>query len=365
MSSVIYGVDLSSWQAGISLRGIAGEGFAFAFCKVTQGSGYVSPDWPRQRDEARTAGLVLAGYHYIDESDPAAQAANCARALGDLAIPVALDFEKGGGSIGNYRRVLDAFCAAGMHVALSYIPRWYWADLDEPDLADLPPLWSSRYPSTQRAPASVLYQAVEQAGGSLSKYWQGYGGNTVAVLQFASTATVQGRDVDANAFYGSRDELAALLAAGTTDAGGAPAWEDDDMPTAREIADAILDTPIPRLGDHLPPQLVGGTTTLRNEVAWMTNSTLNGAWADPSAGARVARQVDALAAAGASGPDELRALRQQLDRIEAALAGAAAAPAGGPSSGAAGPDWRAELRAAVAELRTVTVQFPDPKAGAQ
>lgn len=51
---------------------------------------------------------------------------------------------------------------------------------------------------------------------------------------------------------------------------GAPL--EDDMPTAREIADAILDTPITRQGDLLPPG-PKSTTTLRNEVAYTTNES--------------------------------------------------------------------------------------------
>jgi hypothetical protein len=358
--SPMFGVDLSNWQVGISLRQIAREGFEFAFCKVSQGDGYRSPDWPRQRDEARAAGLVLAGYHYVDESDPEAQAANCRAHLGDLSIPVALDHEKGGGSIGNFRQVLDAFRAAGIRVPLSYIPRWYWAEIGSPSISDLPPLWSSRYPSTRKARAADLYRTVEQAGGPLSKYWQGYGGGTVAVLQFASTALVAGHAIDANAFYGTRDDLLALLGAGST-AGGPPAWEDDDMPSAREIADAILDTPIQRLGDALPDNMRGGTTTLRNEIAWMTNAHIHMAWSEPGVGARVVRLVDSLAAAGSSAPDELRALRGLLDRIEARLDALDDAPA--PASAGVGLDLRAELRAAVADLRTVTVHFSDNPKG--
>lgn len=208
---MLYGVDLSNWQSGISLQGIKSEGFDFAFCKVTQGNDYRSPEWPRMRDHARSAGLILAGYHYIDGTDPASQAENCLQHLGDPSIPVALDLENNGGDIGNYRNVRDAFAAAGLRVALSYIPRWYWAIIGQPDLSDLPPLWSSRYPSTRVDYAWRLYQTIEQDGGALSKYWQGYGNNLPAVLQFARSALVQGRQVDANAFLGQPDELTALL----------------------------------------------------------------------------------------------------------------------------------------------------------
>jgi len=345
--SLLYGVDLSNWQAGISLAGVAREGFTFAICKITQGDDYRSPEWPRQRDEARAAGLVLAGYHYVDQSDPMQQALNCRAHIGDTSLAVALDLEKGGGDIRNYRAVLDAFRRAGLRVALSYIPRWYWQEIGSPPIADLPPLWSSRYPSTDKAYASQLYQAVERAGGSLSKYWQGYGGNTVRILQFASTAQVQGRDVDANAFLGSPAELVELIGPGGSAVPPTepvplpprptpfPREDPDDMPTAREVADAILDTPIPRLGDGQ-----SGATSLRNELAWMTTGHTHLAWAAPAVGDRVARAVDGLAAAGSSTPDELRALRAQLDRIEARLD---AAPVAGETVELEAAPWRGEV----------------------
>ena len=304
----LYGVDLSNYQAGINMAGVAREGFTFAICKITQGSAYRSPAWPAQRDEGRRAGLVVAGYHYVDQTDPGQQALNCRNHIGDPNIAVALDLEKGGGDVGNYRRVLDAFRRAGLRVVLSYIPRWYWTEVGSPNLADLPPLWSSRYPSTDSGYASTLYQAVESAGGNLSKYWQGYGGNTVKILQFASTAQVQGRGVDANAFYGTPVELAALIGPASSTPPPpppppAPPAPEDTMPTAREVADAILDTPIPRLGAGMT-----GTTTLRSEVA-MAGTTA----------------------------EELRALRAAVGRLEAR-----APVAGEPVELEASP-WRAEL----------------------
>lgn len=206
----LFGVDLSSHQSGINLEGIRAEGFDFAFCKISQGAGYRSPDWPRQRDTARQSGLILAGYHYVDGADPAAQAANCKAWIGDTTIPVALDCEANGGDISHYHAILDAFAAAGLRVALSYLPHWYWQQIGSPDLRGIPPLWSSRYPGgTRAAYASQLYQAVG------AQHWAGYGGASVAVLQFTASAVVQGLHVDANAFPGSRDELLALLT-GTT-----------------------------------------------------------------------------------------------------------------------------------------------------
>lgn len=210
---MIFGVDLSDFQRGISLRGIRSEGFDFAFCKISEDVGYRSPDWPRQRDEAKANGLILAGYHYVRTSSAVGQAANCRSYIGDPSIPVILDMERGSGDIAQYRAVLSAFRAAGLNVALSYIPHFYWVEVGSPSLAGLPPLWAATYPSMRVAPASELYQAV---GPSL---WTGYGGLPVVVLQFASTALVQSQTIDADAFLGTREELAALLNTSTTGGG--------------------------------------------------------------------------------------------------------------------------------------------------
>src|SRR5437764_13043570 len=93
-------------------------------------------------------------------------------------LPVCVDVEKGSGDVGNAIAFMDAVRAAGHPVPLLYLPQWYWSSIGSPSLAGLPALWSSKYPTTNPAPASVLYQGVPQS------YWNGYGGGNVAVLQF-------------------------------------------------------------------------------------------------------------------------------------------------------------------------------------
>ncbi|MFF4403573.1 glycoside hydrolase family 25 protein [Streptomyces sp. NPDC001404] len=56
----IYGQDWSSYQSATPDT----SGLAFAFVKVTEGTGYVNPLWVRQRDHAKAAGLLWGAYHY-------------------------------------------------------------------------------------------------------------------------------------------------------------------------------------------------------------------------------------------------------------------------------------------------------------
>lgn len=58
-----YGQDWASYQSSVPDT----SGLAFAFVKVTEGSGpggYVNPKWQDQRDHAKANGLVWGAYHY-------------------------------------------------------------------------------------------------------------------------------------------------------------------------------------------------------------------------------------------------------------------------------------------------------------
>jgi len=210
---VIYGPDVSHYQGAIDLRRARAEGMDFLIAKISQGAGMRDSRWPRNRDEGRAAGLLVAGYHYVTTEDPGAQARNCAGWLGDKSVPVALDHERGGGNINQLRATLAAFRAAGMRVVLTYCPPFYWTEIGRPALTGLPPLWKARYYTTGGSPQQ-LYAKTPAA------FWDAYGGMTPVMLQFTDGATVAGMRVDANAFRGSRAELAALF--GSTDGGTTP-----------------------------------------------------------------------------------------------------------------------------------------------
>lgn len=224
----IYGIDVSHHQGDVDMRQVAREGFEFVFAKISEGTSFIDPKWVRNRDNARAAGLHLAGYHYVRAgTSPQAQADLVARAIGDQSIPIALDCEANSGDITHYRAVLAAMRARGLRVILSYIPRWYWEQLGRPDLSGLPPLWSSRYVNGTGY-ASTLARDVTDAR------WAGYGGNTVTVLQFTDKALVAGQRMDANLFAGTRGELDALF--------------NLEAPVEPDAVTAILEYPIERLG---------------------------------------------------------------------------------------------------------------------
>jgi len=204
----IFGTDIASFQQGINLSEVKSQGFDFVFAKVSQGSNYVDPDWPTYRKGAVEAGLILAGYHYLDTSDVNAQAKLFVDNLG-AGVPAMIDFEAGGGDETNFWNFVRAVNALGVQIALSYEPHWYAQQIGSPNLAQLPNVISSSYVNGTGY-ASALYP------GDTSPLWSPYEGATPAILQFSSTALIAGMTVDADAYRGTTDELINLLGGAST-----------------------------------------------------------------------------------------------------------------------------------------------------
>jgi hypothetical protein len=209
---MIYGVDLHPrFQAGISIRQVKAEGFDFIVCKLSQGTESASYEgsfpWIA---EAKSLGMAALGYHYLNSADPQGQARVFVNQLTRAGVCGALDVEDGSGNIDNVHAFLAECSRLGARISLLYMPQWYWKKIGNPSLAGLPPLWSSRYPDMVAGTAAQNYSRVPRS------FWNGYGGNSVAVLQFTSTARVAGHTVDANVFAGTPGEFASLVAGAPT-----------------------------------------------------------------------------------------------------------------------------------------------------
>lgn len=92
----VSGVDLSKWQGDIDFVKIKGAGKTYVFIKATQGGGDVDPDYTRNLQNARAAGLATGSYHfYMTDYKPEVQFANFSRHVsiqpGDL--PPVVDIE--------------------------------------------------------------------------------------------------------------------------------------------------------------------------------------------------------------------------------------------------------------------------------
>lgn len=204
---VTFGLDISHHQdLRLDLAQCRREGVEFVFIKATEGSTFVDPAFGANLAEARAAGQLVAAYHYLrSNASAAAQVANVARAV-PRDVPVLPDVEANSGGIALTRDFVNQLRGAGYVVPLLYLPRWYWQQIGSPSLAGLPPLWSSRYPD------NVIGTIGDEWADVPASYWNGYGGLEVAVLQFTSSVSVAGHQpIDANAFRGSREQLAAVL----------------------------------------------------------------------------------------------------------------------------------------------------------
>lgn len=71
----IFGVDIAgSYQGGINIAKLKAEGFAFVVCKATEGTSYSAPRFDEWIPAIKANGMIPGAYHYIRNSDGAAQA---------------------------------------------------------------------------------------------------------------------------------------------------------------------------------------------------------------------------------------------------------------------------------------------------
>ncbi|MGM9932657.1 LysM peptidoglycan-binding domain-containing protein [Pradoshia sp.] len=76
-SNLFRGIDVSEWQGEIDFREVADAGIEMVYIKSSEGTDYVDPDFERNYDGAKDAGLLVGFYHYVTartESQAEAQA---------------------------------------------------------------------------------------------------------------------------------------------------------------------------------------------------------------------------------------------------------------------------------------------------
>ncbi|QMV84101.1 C39 family peptidase [Corynebacterium hindlerae] len=203
----IFGIDVSSWQGDLDAGRLAGEGISFGVVKATQGTGYVNPHMAQQTRALRDAGCVVAQYHFLELGDPVAQAEHYLRTA-DLTVPCAVDVEEDPetGTMPTWDEVVafrDHVAGRVPSVGLYVNPSDYRA-FGAPDLAGWGWVWVANYPYARTNTPKALYDLAPEWG------WKPLGGRTPDLWQFTDRASVAGQNMDANAFRGTRDQLAAL-----------------------------------------------------------------------------------------------------------------------------------------------------------
>lgn len=215
--TTIYGVDVSSHQDGMSLKRAASEGIAFAIIRTTDGT-YRDSCYQSHLADAEGAGLVTAAYHYLrnpsEGTSVAAQVQASVEVMGAKKRPVWIDVETPAGlHVDHIRACKREFERHGVRVVgcYSYVPYWEGRIRPrEPDSHEFGQFWVAAYGANRRGTPRAVYP------GDNHRQWSYPLGNQKPVLwQFGSRGVVAGREVDVNAFRGSREELRRLFYGGT------------------------------------------------------------------------------------------------------------------------------------------------------
>lgn len=189
--------DIYSGQAQMSFKGSA-----VAMVKATQGTGYTNPDYWNAKARAAAVGATFCAYHFLTEGNGEGQA-DYAFSIVGKGISLMIDWEvtnDSNPSVADAQNFVSRYKALGGTIVLNYLPHWYWLELGAPSLE-----W---FASQGMYLVTSDYTSYSDSGVG----WVGYGGMSVAVWQFTSSASFNGFfPVDFNAFKGTQAQFNSLV----------------------------------------------------------------------------------------------------------------------------------------------------------
>lgn len=209
----LFGVDVSEHQDGMSLKRAASEGISFAIIRTTDGT-HRDRCYRSHLEDAESAGLVTAAYHYLRNPSEGTTVAQQVQAslevMGDKKRPVWIDVETTAGlHVDHIRQCKREFEKHGVRVigAYSYVPYWEGRiSPHEPDSHEFGAFWVAAYGQNPYGKPRDIYP------GDQHRQWNHPLGNQKPVMwQYGSNAQVAGYSVDINAYRGSKAELRALF----------------------------------------------------------------------------------------------------------------------------------------------------------
>ena len=209
----LHGVDLSEHQDGMSLKRAASEGIDFAIIRTTDGT-YKDRCYRSHLEDAESAGLVTAAYHYLRNPSEGTTVAQQVQAslevMGDKKRPVWIDVETQAGLHADHiRQCKREFEKHGVHVigAYSYVPYWEGRVAPhEPDSHEFGAFWVAAYGQNPHGRPRDIYP------GDRHQQWDyPLGNQKPALWQYGSNAQVAGYSVDINAYRGTKAQLRALF----------------------------------------------------------------------------------------------------------------------------------------------------------
>jgi hypothetical protein len=195
----IFYPDIASYDAGISLHGALA-----VCCKVTEGTGYVNPDYSRAKTNAAANGAFFFAYHFLHAGNAAEQAKWCFEHNG--RTPLMLDFEPipqapSFPSMADALVFVDEYRKLGGVIWLVYLPRWYWQEIGSPGLGG----FKSR---------GLRLVSSDYTGYGTGAGWIAYGGIAPSIWQYSDSIHYNGFSVDFNAYKGTLAELKAIVSTG-------------------------------------------------------------------------------------------------------------------------------------------------------
>ncbi|MDK8844653.1 GH25 family lysozyme [Corynebacterium striatum] len=225
--ATLFGVDVSEHQDGMSLAAAKREGIEYAIIRTTDGT-YKDRCYRSHLEDAESAGLITAAYHYLRNPSEGTTVAQQVQAslevMGDKKRPMWLDCETPAGlHVEHIRECKREFERRGVRVigAYSYVPYWEGSIAPgEPDSHEFGAFWVAAYGSNRTGTPANIYP-----GNGASQWDYPLGNQKPALWQYGSNAQVAGYNVDINAYRGTRDQLRALFY------GGKQHHEGDEMTT--------------------------------------------------------------------------------------------------------------------------------------
>ncbi|OMF32308.1 GH25 family lysozyme [Paenibacillus peoriae] len=197
------GIDVSRYQGKIDWKAVKADGISFAFIKASQGQLYVDPTFITNAKGAKTAGVLLGAYHFLDATSVDAAKAE-ARHFADvldqvggakaLELPAVMDYENNPGKLS--KTLISAVALAFLlelerltgRKPIIYTGNAFAANFNA-SLGGYP-LWIARYSDTRVPSDTVTW-----------KRWD--------VWQYSDSGKVAGikGNVDMNEYDGTADEL--------------------------------------------------------------------------------------------------------------------------------------------------------------
>lgn len=207
---MLNGIDISSWQAGISVADVPAD---FVIVKATEGTNYTSPNMREQADETLAAGKLLGFYHFAQTGDAYAEADYFCDTVSDYLPNAALFLDYEADALNNGSGWAYDFLARvetrtgqkpGIYMSKSVCRSQDWATV----AAEGFPLWAAQYANNDRM------------GYTDSPWTDGYGFGAfggATIYQYSSSGDLDGYsgNLDINLFYGSREDWQELYQGGT------------------------------------------------------------------------------------------------------------------------------------------------------